>query len=123
MELIKEKLDFSSKPVKEKLADSYWKYYESHDCPIPLGTTGIMRISIFWIAKFSRFYYDGKWPNKTQEEFNQFYDSFYKDILSREMSGFDVFTKYFSFKMTPRLFKKIAETIVITKEYAPIYTD
>lgn len=114
-----ERLNLESKPVEEELADSYWKYYENHDCPIPLGTTGIMRICISWIVKYSRFYYDGKWPNKTQEEFNQYYNSFYEDILSREMSAYDVYKKYYTCHMTPELIKKLAEIISVTKNYAP----
>ena len=55
-----------------------------------------MWISMSWIAQFSNFYHDGKWPDKTQEDYNQFYDSLWKDIINPTIDGWELYNKYFS---------------------------
>jgi hypothetical protein len=111
-------MDFSSTPLEPELDESYWEQYEKTDCKIPFGGMGTMRMTIKWIAQYSTFYHEGKWPNTTQSEYNQFYNGFWEDIKNTKLDAKAVFYKYFDFDMTIDLFEKIAETIQIMKVYS-----
>ena len=113
--------DYLSTPSEPELDESYWEQYEKTDCEIPFGGTGMMRISLKWIAQYSSFYHDGKWPNKTQAEYNQFYNGFWKDIKNTKLDVKDVFNKYFDLHMTKELFEKISESIHLMKVYSARY--
>jgi hypothetical protein len=109
-------MDFSSTPLEPELDESYWEQYEKTDCKIPFGGIGMMRMTIKWIAQYSTFYHEGKWPNTTQSEYNQFYNGFWEDIKKLETKA--VFDKYFDQKMTKDLFEEIAGTIQIMKVFS-----
>ena len=111
-------MDFSSMPSEPELNESYWEQYEKTDCKIPFGGMGMMRMSIKWTAQYSTFYHDGKWPNKTQSEYNQFYNGFWEDIKNKKLNTKAIFSKYFDLQMTKALFEKITETIQIMKMYS-----
>ena len=56
----------------QELDDFYSdKYFQQSTCIIPFGGIGANWIFMSCIAQFSDFYHDGKWPDKTQEDFNQ----------------------------------------------------
>ena len=115
----------------EKLEKKYWskeaqelddfyskKYFNQSTCIIPFYSFGSMWIFMSVIAQFSNFYHDGKWPDKTQEEYNQFYDSFWKDIINPKISGGALFSKYFSKVTTKKVTKKIMETTAMMRHFS-----
>jgi hypothetical protein len=106
----------------QKLDDLYSdKYFKQSTCIIPFGGFGMLWISTSWIAQFSNFYHDGKWPDKTQEEYNQFYDSLWKDIINPKISGDVLYTKYFSKVTTKKYTKIIMETAAMMRHYSKYY--
>ena len=119
MECKNEILDLESKPVDEELQEAYWEYYYDHDNAIPINVMGAMLGSVMWLALYSDFYYDGKWPNKSHEDYKLYYDSIWQDILSPKQKTEDVFEKYFNSPMTTRLSDQIKQVIEIAKMFAP----
>ena len=90
----------------QKLDDFYSdNYFKQSTCIIP-------------IAQFSDFYHDGKWPDKTQEDFNQYYDSLWKDIINPAIDGWELYNKYFSKVTTVKCAKKILETMALMRQYS-----
>ena len=115
----------------EKLEKKYWskeaqelddfyskKYFNQSTCIIPFHSFGMNWISISWIAQFSNFYHDGKWPDKTQEDYNQFYDSLWKDIINPQIGGGVLYSKYFSKVTNKKYLKKILETMALMRQYS-----
>ena len=70
------------------------------------------------LDQFSDFYHDGKWPDKTQEDFNQYYDSLWKDIINPTIDGWELYNKYFSKVTTVKCAKRILETMALMRQYS-----
>ena len=115
----------------EKLEKKYWskeaqelddfysdKYFKQSTCIIPFGGMGANWIFMSCIAQFSDFYHDGKWPDKTQEDFNQYYDSLWKDIINPQIDGWELYNKYFSKVTTVKCAKNILETMAMMREFS-----
>ena len=115
----------------EKLEKKYWskeaqelddfyskKYFNQSTCIIPFHSFGSMWISMSVIAQFSNFYHDGKWPDKTQEDYNQFYDSLWKDIINPQINGGVLYSKYFSKVRTKKYANKILETMAMMRGFS-----
>ena len=111
-------MDFSSTPSEPELNESYWENYVKNDCKIPHDGLALDLISVKWIAQYSTFYHESKWPNTTQSEYNQFYNGLWEDIKNTKLDMKAVFYKYFDFDMTMDLFEKIAESIQMMKMYS-----
>lgn len=115
----------------EKLEKKYWSkeaqklddfysdnYFKQSTCIIPFGGIGANWIFMSCIAQFSNFYHDGKWPDKTQEDFNQYYDSLWKDIINPQIDGWELYNKYFSKVTTVKCAKNILETMALMRQYS-----
>ena len=103
----------------QELDDFYSKkYFNQSTCIIPFHSFGSMCISMSVIAQFSNFYHDGKWPDKTQEDYNQFYDSLWKDIINPQIGGGVLYSKYFSKVTNKKYLKKILETMALMREFS-----
>ena len=103
----------------QKLDDFYSdKYFQQSTCIIPFGGIGANWIFMSAIAQFSDFYHDGKWPDKTQEDFNQYYDSLWKDIINPAIDGWELYNKYFSKVTTVKCAKRILETMALMRQYS-----
>ena len=103
----------------QKLDDLYTdKYFNQSTCIIPFGGMGANWIFMSCIAQFSDFYHDGKWPDKTQEDFNQYYDSLWKDIINPQIDGWELYNKYFSKVTTVKCAKNILETMAMMREFS-----
>ena len=103
----------------QKLDDFYSdKYFQQSTCIIPFGGIGANWIFMSCIAQFSNFYHDGKWPDKTQEDFNQYYDSLWKDIINPTIDGWELYNKYFSKVTTVKCAKNILETMALMRRFS-----
>jgi len=115
----------------EKLEKKYWSkeaqklddfysdnYFKQSTCIIPFYSFGSLWIFMSVIAQFSDFYHDGKWPDKTQEDFNQYYDSLWKDIINPTIDGWELYNKYFSKVTTVKCAKRILETMALMRQYS-----
>ena len=112
-----EKINWSKEA--QELDDFYYdKYFKQSTCIIPFGGMGANWIFMSCIAKFSDFYHDGKWPDKTQEDFNQYYDSLWKDIINPQIDGWELYNKYFSKVTTVKCAKNILETMAMMREFS-----
>ena len=112
-----EKINWSKEA--QELDDFYSdKYFKQSTCIIPFGGMGANWIFMSCIAQFSDFYHDGKWPDKTQEDFNQYYDSLWKDIINPQIDGWELYNKYFSKVTTVKCAKNILETMAMMREFS-----